>query len=1096
MVITSVFRARRWPRPSVRFLLAPLLSLVLATSTAAEEIGIRAPPGFIVETYAGDDLAHDIFSMTLSAKGEVVVAGLGYIKTLHDDNGDGRADRATTFSKLPASGAHGMAFDGNHLICTGDNGLLRLRDDNGDGLANGKPEFIVPLRSPEHGANGVVQGPDGWFYVICGNDTDVSQRHASRTSSPIKTPQCGALVRFTPQLLDSEIVAHGFRNPYDIDFHPLGHIFTVDADGERDHHLPWYAPTRLFDIGQGVHHGWVLEGWKRSWNRPESYFDSAPRLAELGRGSPTGLTVYRHHQFPERYRGSVLSACWTLGRVYHIPLEQEGSSFTAKPEVFLETTGDVGFAPVDLAVGPAGELYVAIGGRRTRGSVFRVRYEPSAEEKKAPPQPALTEMQQLLDAPQPLSAWSRAIWKPLATKLGREAIVGQVGDRTVPIQQRLRGIEIITEMYDGLSTDEAAFLLTDDPRVAARTVWSLSRCSKNSTATKLIATAASSKNPLVARAAWEALASMSAVHRTGSQVLLPSHWDDAFRHPDRRVRTAAILADTRLDRVVEDQPLLGLLRLGFRQQLGPEHVGSAAQTFLDTTRSDEQLLAIRLMILSLGDLNLDAQVDHVFAGYSIAVETNPLRAARITFGQQFADAFPSTDPELNRELARLLGILHVESEGLLERMASLCTADSAVQDDLHYLIAMAQLPGERSTAAREQIAKAIAQLHGKLRARELYVSRNWPERLSEALEQHYLHDPLLAQAIVDRSEFSHCDQAILATSMPTASRHAAARKLIALIGSSGNDSFSWTSELIALAGTLPTDESLAAMRQAWSEVSLRDDIIPYLARAPQIEDQPRLVSGLASIQPDTVETAAHALVMLGPLEESDAWVTAVRALRQACKTPALKRVRGKLHVLLQTWSGKQLDLLESSDSSLLEIYQPWTDELAARFPAAAKQLEEATSTSLADWKARLSKVDLSQGDPLRGREVFQQKSCLRCHAGNSPLGPDLAGAASRLAIEDLLAAIIEPSRDVSPLYQTTQVITGSGRVFNGLLVYESPDATLVQVSADQTVRIAGDEIVSMKKSSTSLMPAGLLDQATDTQLADLFAYLKTLQPRR
>ncbi|HUY36427.1 MAG TPA: hypothetical protein VMV69_27065, partial [Pirellulales bacterium] len=63
--------------------------------------------------------------------------------------------------------------------------------------------------------------------------------------------------------------------------------FTVDADGERDHYLPWYAPTRLFDVATGMEHGWLLQGWQRSWNRPESFPDNVERLVEIGRGSPT-----------------------------------------------------------------------------------------------------------------------------------------------------------------------------------------------------------------------------------------------------------------------------------------------------------------------------------------------------------------------------------------------------------------------------------------------------------------------------------------------------------------------------------------------------------------------------------------------------------------------------------------------------------------------------------------------------------------------------------------------------------------------------------------------------------------------------------------
>jgi hypothetical protein len=66
---------------------------------------------------------------------------------------------------------------------------------------------------------------------------------------------------------------------------------------------------------------------------------------------------------------------WTFGRVYFLPLEPSGSSYAGLPRVFLEAVGDDGFAPTDVVVHPdTGDLYVSIGGRGTRGAVYRVRH--------------------------------------------------------------------------------------------------------------------------------------------------------------------------------------------------------------------------------------------------------------------------------------------------------------------------------------------------------------------------------------------------------------------------------------------------------------------------------------------------------------------------------------------------------------------------------------------------------------------------------------------------------------------------------------------------------------------------------------------------
>ncbi len=442
------------------------LSLVVAAALplslgVADDIGIRAPEGFEVSLYADDELAHDIFSMTIDAQGRVVVAGQGYVKVLHDDDSDGRADRATLFSEFPKSGAHGMVFLGNDLIATGDNLLMKLEDKDGDGVADGKPIPLANVKSPEHGANGLVQGPDGWIYMICGNDAGIGSQLARTKTSPVKKPNAGAVVRFSPDFKTSEIFAHGFRNPYDLAFNEFGQLFTVDADGERDQHLPWYTPTRLFDIQQGGHHGWVQSGWTRSWNRPESFFDNVPRLVEIGRGSPTGVECYRHHAFPTHWRGGIYSCCWTLGTVYYFPLARDGASYKSHKEIFLQTAGDVGFAPVDLAVGPDGDMYVAIGGRGTRGSVFRVRYvgELKDEERVAKP---TSDLEKVVAAPQPLAAWSRAKWLPLAKAIGQEKLEAFTLDDKSPPDQCIRAIEVVTELYDGLSRPTFAPLAGHD----------------------------------------------------------------------------------------------------------------------------------------------------------------------------------------------------------------------------------------------------------------------------------------------------------------------------------------------------------------------------------------------------------------------------------------------------------------------------------------------------------------------------------------------------------------------------------------------------------------------------------------------------------
>ena len=53
-----------------------------------------------------------------------------------------------------------------------------------------------------------------------------------------------------------EIVAGGFRNPYDLDFTADGELFTYDADMEWDIGTPWYRSPRLIHVVSGGEYGW------------------------------------------------------------------------------------------------------------------------------------------------------------------------------------------------------------------------------------------------------------------------------------------------------------------------------------------------------------------------------------------------------------------------------------------------------------------------------------------------------------------------------------------------------------------------------------------------------------------------------------------------------------------------------------------------------------------------------------------------------------------------------------------------------------------------------------------------------------------------
>jgi putative heme-binding domain-containing protein len=408
----------------------------LATAQAPPH-GLRLPVGFEVTEFAGSDLANDIFCMTLGPRGQVVVSGRGYIRLLVEK--DGKAVEALEFAGAPKDGAMGLFWEGDDLYCMGDGGLRRYRNAGGEGR-NKPPALLYPLKTGgEHDAHAIRRGPDGWLYVLCGNNTGIKAANASLPTSPIKEPVAGCVLRFPPDFKGCEIVADGFRNAYGFDFNPDGEWFTYDSDNERCVSLPWYEGTRLYHVVPGGHYGWQNPQHAISWRQPPYFFDVVPPLLDLGRGSPTGVVCYRHVQFPEAYRGGLFLLDWTFGRVWFVKLTPFGSTYKAEKQLFLEAIGENGFAPTAAAVHPlTGDLYLSIGGRGTRGAVYRIRHVEGLKTIRAEAAAALQPKPRSLD-------WQRE-WSAV---LKRNATGGDLRERRI-------ALELMQRHWDHLGGDHSA----------------------------------------------------------------------------------------------------------------------------------------------------------------------------------------------------------------------------------------------------------------------------------------------------------------------------------------------------------------------------------------------------------------------------------------------------------------------------------------------------------------------------------------------------------------------------------------------------------------------------------------------------------------
>jgi putative membrane-bound dehydrogenase-like protein len=1071
---------------------------------ADDEVSLRAPEGFGVSLYADDDLAHDIFSMTFDSHGRPVVSGPGYVRILIDSDNDGKADQSKQFADGPSTGAQGMYFLGRDLMCVGDDGLLRYRDRNGDDRADGAPDVFLHIKaSGEHHAHALQKGPDGWWYLIAGNNAEVSDTYVTLPLSPVQKPRAGTLLRLTPDLSRGEIVADGLRNSYDFAFHPQGDVFTYDSDDERDVSLPWYRPTRVFHVVPGSSAGWVSPGWKQ----PDYYFGMPPAVASFGRGSPTGVVCYRHRQFPAEYNHALFVLDWTFGRVMALPLEADGATWKTEPIPFLEAKGAFGFAPTDAAVGPDGSLYVCVGGRGTRGGVYRIRYEgPPQDTGQQAPQatPAEANVLACLDAGDPLSSWSRAVWLPLAEDLGREPFVAQAINEDAPTERRVRAIEILTEIFGGLDDKSHERLArSNTPEVRARAAWSLGRDLADWFRLQPLLRHADDRDPRVARAAFESLLYLPA--KTDVTELLPilaRKLGDA----DRGVRGAAARVASRLPaeefdklvplaRAAGDRALVmayaGLLERPTAVHL--EAVGIATDVLEYSQDAEIRLEAARLLQLALGDVGPGRAEAAVFDGYTSVQDLAPYERQLDDVRARLAKAFPTGDALLDIELSRLLAVLAPYSSAVLDALLGQITDESHPIDDVHRLIAAARIPVERTAAERNQTAAALLAIDRKIAERELAQDSHWGDRIDELYRKLAALDVRLTEALIQHGEFGRPGHvAFVATLDPKHIEDAAAAFVRDI--EKNAESYSWTNEVILVLGESNRPENLELVRQQINNFAVQGAVLTVLARRPAERDREMLILGLDSPHIEILSACVGALGKIPPGEGGAEQIALLRTLRRLGHDEQEYALREDVMKLLERNAEQSFGFVYGplgylSQASAIENCSAWIN---ARFPEEAAKAAENHAADFESLKPLLASVSWGTGSAERGRAVFEKRSCAQCHSGRSAIGPDLAGSATRFSRDDLFTAIADPSRDVSPRYQAVLIETVDGRVFSGMVVYEAVDGILLRNATNQTFRISPDEIGSRRSASTSLMPSGLLKDAGSKELADLYAYLQSL----
>lgn len=253
----------------------------------------------------------------------------------------------------------------------------------------------------------------------------------------------------------------------------------------------------------------------------------------------------------------------------------------------------------------------------------------------------------------------------------------------------------------------------------------------------------------------------------------------------------------------------------------------------------------------------------------------------------------------------------------------------------------------------------------------------------------------------------------------------------------------------------------------------------------KLEVRQRAIAATASLD---VPAAAAELVEL--LAESP------EGLDPAGAAGALLARSGGAPALTQALANKKL----KADTAKLVLRaaraaaQP-SDELIVAAQKAGG-LEAAVWKPTPEFVAQLVAEVKEKGNPEKGEAIYRSGAmqCMKCHAiggAGGAVGPDMVSIGASAQVDYLVESLLEPAKKVKEGYHSQTIVTDEGLVVTGIPVRESPTELVMRQADDKLVTVSKDSIET-RKDGRSLMPDGLADSLTRTELVDLIRFLSEL----